>query len=114
MVTERRGAIINPSNPYSISLADSDAACAAVLIVSQGAYGIAADGEVILPICLCGGLPEPEINRLCSIELSRIANYLDLPLSKVQRIVSEFAIGGLVEENRLGLLIVSPPQFAQR
>ncbi|MFM2217631.1 MAG: hypothetical protein RL240_1949, partial [Planctomycetota bacterium] len=48
------------------------------------------------------------LGRDTGIELSRIANYLALPLSKVQRIVSEFAIGGLVEENRAGLLIVFP------
>ena len=48
------------------------------------------------------------LGRDTGIELSRIANYLDLPLSKVQRIVSEFALGGLVEENGLGFLIVFP------
>lgn len=48
------------------------------------------------------------LGRDTGIELSRIANYLDLPLSKVQRIVSEFAIGGLVEENGPGFLIVFP------
>ena len=48
------------------------------------------------------------LGRDTGIELSRIANYLDLPLSKVQRIVGEFALGGLVEENELGFLIVFP------
>ena len=48
------------------------------------------------------------LGRDRGIELSRIATYLELPLSKVQCIVTEFAIGGLVEENRLGLLVVFP------
>ena len=48
------------------------------------------------------------LGRDRGIDLSRIATYLELPLSKVQRIVTEFAIGGLVEENRLGLLVVFP------
>jgi len=51
--------IVNPSDPYTISGDDEEAACLAALLLGSGKYGLADEqGEQVMPIFLLGGCKE--------------------------------------------------------
>jgi len=65
---EPRGEIVNPSDRATVSIADPEAACLAVLWVGRGAYGIKSD-ELEMPLLIEGRINHWIRQRFgCSLE----------------------------------------------
>lgn len=68
------GEVINPSDKTMICVDDAPAAAIAVLVVSNGAFALEADGETLMTMFLFGGDPAAWFKEKFKFDMTTVSN----------------------------------------
>ena len=107
--------IINPSDAVTITAESEAHACAAVLLLSEGAFGLKSeDGESVLPMFMFGGDPDAWFQEKHKISLRDILRQTDeiatvlesaATCSLSKRRMYDLAIAAITDDERRNLFI---------